>query len=261
MSHYIVFSKEEEKILVKNRLVIQNNERNYVFTGNDDFIILDTGTPTFFSCQDFSSSSRSWSHLLTSFTDWFLEKTNLSTDELLKINFDSNDKPIFFEKQQTNCYGPLKNGLYVNGNPTSANLVWKKILFLAGLISEDTRKSCIVYIHYPGRIEPKEITDLIWIKEMTAFSKHLTLMGYNYASVKKQLENVKILNSKYRQIRPNYIFFTIDRPTDFSNALSILRRQIPKDFIPEFIPLLNNIAGFRKEVVYEDKNYFLLNHY
>lgn len=259
MSHFITFNSDEEKIFAENRLVIENNERNYIFTGTDDSIILENGNPTFFACEGFTSFARSWKELLTLFADWFLENTNLTNEELLYTNFVSNGKPVFLSERQSNCYGPLKRGLYVNGNPTSANLVWKKILFLAEMISIETKESCLIYIHYPSMIEPKDVTNIIWVKEMTAFTKHLMFMGYNNSSIKKQIENVKILNSKFRQNRPNYIFFIIDRPVDFSNALSLLRRQIPKSFIPEYFPLIENIISFRKEIVYENKNYYLLN--
>lgn len=259
MSFKVEFNLEEKIILSKYNIVFLNNERKYIYYDYSKFIY-EYGVPTFFSCDDFLWNGNDWKSLLEEFANWFIVKTNYNKDVFLKMKLSSNNKSIFTIIKESNCYGPLVNATYIRGNPTSAMQVWRKILDLVSFLSDDIKKNIKVYIHYPSAVEPEKVFTLIWKKEIKMFRNYLSELGYKSEAIEKQINIIKILNSVYKKISPNYYFFIIDRKQDLSNALSRIKKshnllnhyQLNYN---QIFPIIENIVDFKKELYYENVSF------
>jgi hypothetical protein len=250
-SFKVDFTDDEIKILKKYNLTISNNERNYVYTYYNKDSIYDWGVPTVFQCHDFAWKGSSWKALLYDFSFWY-SQLNPSSDDLLNMKSSFSKQGIFSKIQKTNYIGPLNHGLYINGNHTS-NHMWWTIVDLISYLNDDFKSNTFLYVHYPSAVEPKEIVNLIWSKEIKMFQSYLNNLGYSTEKVSEYIENVKKLNTIYRKITPNYYLFIVDREYDLYNAVSRIKKSelfLMKQNI--YTLTLNNIIDFKKEIYYDD---------
>ncbi|HHX69420.1 MAG TPA: hypothetical protein GX708_15420 [Gallicola sp.] len=253
MTFYVEFTEEERKILKKHNIVIINNERNYIITSKDDVNINISGSPTKFKCGDFTWEGLFWKDLLISFATFVVSNTNLTEEELLKVNFESNDKNIFSKRKKSNHYYLKTAKIYINGNPTIGNLVWKKIIQLSILLKKELQDYCEVYIHYDSAQEPREVIQVIWNKEIRMFLRYLQRLRYNKEEVLRQGKMVSKLNSVYRKLSPNTYFFLIDRKEIMSRAISRLKSTMSIEEYKPYASLIENISNFKKELYYSEK--------
>jgi hypothetical protein len=255
MTLLVKFDYSEIKILEKYNVDFMNNERLYVYFNDNKQFVLSGGSIARFECDDFNWKGSSWKKLLEDFSNWFIKKSGKSTDDLLLIRFSSNGKPIFSKTKESNCYGPLINNLFVHGNPSTSNLVWRKILDLVNLLPGNFKTECKGYVHYPSALEPEEIYKLIWRKELRLFKDYLHSLKYSLLNVEKQVETVQYLNTKYRKISPSYYFFIIDRKADLYNAIYKLKLKTNELDYGKLLPVIENIVSFKKDIYYEDAFY------
>ena len=129
--------------------------------------------------------------------------------------------------------------------------MWWQILELLKNLSDETKDSAFVKIHYPSAVEPEEIIKFIWKKEIDAFKKFI--VDKKLGESEKIIESVKKLNTIYRKRYPNWYLFLIDDMQDMSNAFSRIRKM--QSFLKntkEFNSTLGYIIDFKKLLDYDD---------
>lgn len=250
----IRFSHDEKISLEKYGLIIENNERNYLYTTKDrkSNLVNGGGTPTYFKCIHFEWTGSSWKQLMIDFTRWIIEKLNFTEEELLHIKSNWSNQTVFSKYERTNYLGPFKYGLYINGNHTATHMWWQ-ILDLADLLDNEQKNHTCVHVHYPSAIEPDEIIKLIWKKEIQNYKKYLFRQKMSANKILESIEVIKVINRIYRKEMPNYYFSNIDRKQDISNALSRLKRM--DEYVRESSKLSEHLGlfvEFKKQIKYEN---------
>ncbi len=175
---------------------------------------------------------------MINFIDWFLIEYACENEKLLEI------KLSFSNEMKTNYIGPFKNNLYVNGNHSGTHMWWQ-IIELIGLLNREIDSDANLFIHYPSFVEPPDIVTLIWKKEINLFKKYLSDIGYKSDVIEKFVNCAKKINTLYKSITPNYLFFTQDRLSDVYNSISRLKQRYNYLF-------KDNFLDFKKEIFYED---------
>jgi 5-methylcytosine-specific restriction protein B len=257
-NYKVEFASEENKLLKKNMIIIENNERNYVFTQSDrqERRIGGGGVPNNFQCLDFVWKGSSWKSLMADFTCWYLSLNKLTKEQYIEQKSSFSKQSIFSTTRKTNYLGPFMHGLYINGNHTALHMWWQ-ILDLVNLLDNENKKSTMVRIHYPSAIEPKEIIEMLWKKEIGLFRRYLADLECSSEETRVLIEQVKSLNSIYRKDAPNYYFFLIDRKQDFSNAVSKIKNMsLFQKSETEYLESLKKIIDFRRKLVYDDFYYY-----
>lgn len=252
----IKFNNEEKQILQKYCMVIDNGERSYIYrlTNRDLNWVKSGGVPSYFSCLDFIWSGTSWKSLMTDFIVWYTLKSGFSNDKYLEIQSSWSKQSIFSEEFRINYLGPFKNKLYVNGNHTSLHMWWL-ILDLVDMLVDPGRLETYVLVHYPTALEPKEVSELIWRKEVTLFKEYLSDQDYSEQQIRVMVENLKRINTIFKKVAPSYFFTHIDRRKVLYNAISKIkktRRYIAKEF--EYRETLEKFVDFKKKLNYDNYN-------
>ena len=250
-SFRVTFTQDEVEIFKKHELIILNNERNYKYSYYKRKHIFDWGVPTKFRCYDFYWEGKSWKNLLIEFALWYIS-LGFNVETLTNIKSSFSKQYIFSYSNKTNHYGPLNNGLFINGNRSSTH-IWWTLTDLIDNLDEKHKTNTVLLVHYPSAIEPKEIIKIIWDKETKMFINYLISLGYSETIAYEYLDNVKRLNNIYRKVTPNYYFFVIDRKIDLFNAVSkIKKNELFMIKEKNFTLTIENVIEFKKEIFYED---------
>jgi hypothetical protein len=255
----VIFNSEQKKILEENNILINKNERFYLF--DETKSIPAHGVPRRYDVDDFKYEGTSWKTLLIDFGNWFIQKRECNYNYVdIKNRFQ---KKIFSIEMETNFAGPLDNGLYINNN-LGVNS-WQQIIIDLLTIINIKDKGVIV-VHYPFQRERVEIGKMFWLKEANMFYRYLLGLGYskemalNHIDILKKLcliykEGKKIINSWYGGATyvSNSYFLTADSKHDLSNAISKIKTL--SGYIDEYQSTIENIIDFKNELYFEDKNY------
>lgn len=253
-SFRVTFSEDEEETLKKNSIRFNKNERNYLYYGSKRKIIKDFGVPMELDSEDFKWFGSSWKKLFEDFCNHFI---TIIPDfkVLLTMNPDFSNKKIFLREKITNSIGPLSNGLFIDGNRSPTH-IWWSIIYLSELITSDYANSLILYVHYPSAIEPKEIIDIIWKKEIITLHNYLNAYGYNREKIDSVINSVRNLNKIYREKTKNYVFYLIDRKQDLSNAISYIKKtNLYQQNARDFDICFEHITTIKSELLYPDFTY------
>ncbi len=254
MSYDIFYDTNDILVMDKYNLVIKSNERNYLYKFRDRKVnwINSGGTPTFFKCLDFEWNGSSWKSLMTDFTEWIIDKLGYLDDGFINIKSSWSKQMVFSRDKKTNYLGPFKYDLYINGNHTALHMWWQ-ILDLVELLPNDEKIDTYVLVHYPSALEPREISKMIWKKEIISYKQFLLDRDFSNDQIHHAIESVKRINVIYKNDTPNYYFSNIDRKQDMSNALSRMKRM--DVYLKESHQLgtyLDLFVDFKKQLKYSD---------
>lgn len=253
----VMFSDDEIKILENHNILIINNSRYYIFTEKDSIPI--HGVPHYYRVEDFEYIGTSWKSLLLEFGNWFI-KHDFNIVDYVDIKSRFN-KVIFSKTMETNFVGPLDNGLFINNN--LGVLAWQQIIDLLSYLNIDNKE--VIVIHFPFQRENHDIGKLIWIKEVNLFYRYLLALGYSKENAMMHIENLKMLCKIYREGKKrhsswygttfvtNPYILTADSQQYLSNAISQIKRF--EGYKDEYIPTINNVLDFKKDLYYENRNY------
>lgn len=254
LSYDIFYDINDVLVMDKHNLVIKSNERNYVYKFRDRKVnwINSGGTPTFFKCLDFEWNGNSWKSLMTEFTEWTIDKLGYLDDGFINIKSSWSKQMVFSRDKKTNYIGPFKYDLYINGNHTALHMWWQ-ILDLVELFPNEGKLDTYVLVHYPSALEPREISKMIWKKEIINYRQFLLDRNFNNDQIHHAIEAIKRVNILYKNDTPNYFFSNIDRKQDISNALSRMKKM--DVYMKESHQLgayLDLFVEFKKQLKYAD---------
>lgn len=254
ITYSINFNSIEKEILKKYNLEIKSNKRNYIYHYSDKGkkTIYGGGKPRYFKCMEFEWEGNNWNDLLLSFTKWILKKIVLSENDFLNIKFNWTNQEIFSRTKRTNFIGPFENDLYLNANHTAVH-IWWQILGLADLLTDLDIENTYLKVYYPSRVEPKEISEIIWRKEINSFIKFLTDQNHSEIEIKNSIQALKKVNTIYKIFAPNYIFSNINGIKELNKAFSRLQRlESYKNEYFDLHPHIIEFVKFKKVLLYND---------